>query len=142
MPNPREKASFLKDNILPIQESGQLQMVTDTNRPAISDLDIITVNGHTEKQMLPLLNYKNYQVLFCGDLFPSYAHLPLPFVMGYDTRPLLSMTEKQEVLERAINNPNFVLFFEHDAINQCGTVKKNEKGGYQADRVFNLSELG
>ena len=142
MPNPREKASFLKENILPIQESGQLQMITDTNRPTISGLDIITVNGHTEKQMLPLLSYKEYQILFCADLFPSYAHLPLPFVMGYDTRPLLTMAEKQEVLERAINNPNFVLFYEHDAVNQCGTVKKNEKGGYLSDRVFNLSDLG
>jgi glyoxylase-like metal-dependent hydrolase (beta-lactamase superfamily II) len=142
MPNPREKASFLKENILPIQESGQLQMVTDTNRPAITGLDIITVNGHTEKQMLPLLNYKDYQILFCGDLFPSYAHLPLPFVMGYDTRPLLTMAEKQEVLERATNNPNFVLFYEHDAQNECGTVKKNEKGGYLSNTVFSLSELG
>jgi hypothetical protein len=92
--------------------------------------------------MLPLLNYKDYQILFCGDLFPSYAHLPLPFVMGYDTRPLLTMAEKQEVLERATNNPNFVLFYEHDAQNECGTVKKNEKGGYLSNTVFSLSELG
>jgi len=141
-PNPREKASFLKENILPIQESGQLKMISETDRPAISGLDIVYVNGHTEKQMLPLLSYKDYQVLFCADLFASYAHLPLPFVMGYDTRPLLTMTEKQEVLERAINTPNFVLFFEHDAVNECGTVMKNEKGAYQTERLFNLAELG
>ncbi len=90
--------------------------------------------------MLPLISYKDKQLLFCGDLFPSAAHLPLPYVMSYDVRPLLTMQEREQVLSRAADNPDFVLVFEHDHQNECATVKKTEKG-FAVDSLFPLEAL-
>ncbi|WP_412987403.1 MBL fold metallo-hydrolase [Pontimicrobium sp. IMCC45349] len=130
-PNNREKASFLKENILPMEESGQLKFtsIPETNILTESDLgfDIFFANGHTEKQMIPMINYKGKTICFMADLLPTAGHLPLPFVMGYDTRPLLTLDEKAQFLNTAADN-NYYLFLEHDAHNEIITVKHTEKG--------------
>lgn len=138
-PNAREKASFLKENILPMQESGHLEFV-DFNKPSpFSQFDIHTVDGHTDKQMLPKIKYKDQTLVFMADLLPSVGHIPLPYVMGYDTRPLITLKEKGEFLEEAADN-GYVLFLEHDSVNECCTVKRTERG-VKLDRTFSLSEL-
>ncbi len=138
-PNPREKASFLKENILPIQSSGQLQFVDFDSRADGLPFDLITVDGHTDKQMLPKIQYKGHTLVFMADLLPSVGHIPLPYVMGYDTRPLITMKEKGEFLKEAAEN-NYILFFEHDAVNECCTVKMTEKG-VRLDETFRLDEI-
>lgn len=144
-PNPREKASFLKENILPIQESGQLNFVSLPEKDFIkrSELDfgILFVDGHTEKMMIPHINYKGKTVVFMADLLPTSGHIPLPYVMGYDTRPLLTLGEKQKFLNLAADK-NFLLFLEHDAYNELCSVKHTEKGvrleqTYSFNEVFN-----
>jgi glyoxylase-like metal-dependent hydrolase (beta-lactamase superfamily II) len=131
VPNPREKASFLKENILPIQESGQLQFVDLKGQNFISNSElnfgILSVDGHTEKQMIPHIQYKGETIVFAADLLPTVGHLPLPYVMGYDTRPLLTMNEKSLFLNEAADK-QFILFLEHDAHNELCTVKKTDKG--------------
>lgn len=137
-PNPREKASFLSDNIKPMQISGQLEFV-NTNRDDRLPFDIITVDGHTEKQMLPKLIYKGKTLVFTADLLPSVGHIPLPYVMGYDTRPLLTMGEKQAFLNEAADN-GYVLLLQHDPINECCTVKHTEKG-VRLDQTFAFDDI-
>ena len=137
-PNPREKASFLKENILPIQESGQLNFI-DSNTELIPGLSFLEVNGHTEAMMLPLIKYKNTTVAFMADLIPSVGHLPIPYVMGYDTRPLETLKEKDAILNQALEN-NWTLFFEHDPITECINVERTEKGIRKKDG-FLLSEI-
>ncbi|MBC6698690.1 MBL fold metallo-hydrolase [Hymenobacter sp. BT190] len=141
-PNPREKASFLKENILPIQESGHLRFLDPaTGIPAeLGALqEIIFADGHTEKMMVPLLNYKGRKLAFMADLLPSAAHIPLPYVMGYDVRPLQTLTEKEQVLRRAADE-NWVLILEHDATHECCTVQHTEKG-VRLSETFKLAEL-
>ena len=137
-PNPREKASFLKENILPIQESGQLNFI-DSNTELIPGLSFLEVNGHTEAMMLPLIKYKNTTVAFMADLIPSVGHLPIPYVMGYDTRPLETLKEKDAILKQALEN-NWTLFFEHDPITECINLERTEKGIRKKDG-FLLSEI-
>ena len=141
-PNPREKASFLKENILPIQESGHLQFVgTGAGVPDAlpSFQEIIFADGHTEKMMLPKLTYKDRTVVFMADLLPSTGHVPLPYVMAYDMRPLVTMTEKEQVLRRAADE-NWVLILEHDPRVECCTVQHTEKG-IRLSETFRLDEL-
>ncbi|WP_034042449.1 MBL fold metallo-hydrolase [Wocania ichthyoenteri] len=130
-PNKREKASFLKENILPIKESGQLKFTalpeTDLLKNSALGFDIFFANGHTEKQMIPMINYKGKTICFMADLLPTVGHLPIPYVMGYDTRPLLTLDEKEKFLNLAADN-NYYLFLEHDAHNEIITVKHTEKG--------------
>ena len=118
-PNPREKASFLKENIQPIKESGQLNFVNlpefDFKKRSELGFGILFVDGHTEKKMIPHINYKGKTLVFMADLLPTSGHIPLPYVMGYDTRPLLTMNEKQQFLNLAADK-NFILFLEHDPI--------------------------
>ena len=137
-PNPREKASFLSENILPIQQCGQLQFI-DTSSEFMTDFNLYEANGHTEAMVLPLINYKNTTIAFMADLIPSVAHLPLPYVMGYDVRPLNTMIEKEYILNEAVKN-NWTLFFEHDPITECCQVIQTEKG-IRANHLFNLNEL-
>ncbi len=125
-PNPREKASFLKENILPLQESGQLKF-TEKGKSPFDNIDLMYVNGHTEQMMLPVINYNNQKIVFAADLIPSSYHLPLPWVMSYDVRPLLSMTEKEKVLQNAASE-NWILLFEHDPLYEAATVALTEKG--------------
>lgn len=125
-PNPREKASFLKENIHPIQESGQLQFLQQQSRAQIG-FEVLFMDGHTEKQMLPKLNYQGKTLVFMADLLPTVGHIPLPYVMGYDTRPLLTIKEKADFLNLAADE-NYYLFLEHDAHHEICTVKHTEKG--------------
>jgi len=128
--NVREKASFIPENINPIKESGQLKFIQG-KEPIIKNdnfsFDILTFDGHTEKQMLPLLNYKNKTLVFAGDLIPTAGHIPVPYIMGYDTRPLKTLEEKSLFLEKALKN-DYLLFMEHDANNELISLKKTEKG--------------
>ena len=129
-PNPREKASFLPENILPIEESGQLQLLKGENfllEKTPLNFDIILVNGHTEKQMLPLIKYKGKTLAFAADLVPTAGHLPIPYVMGYDTRPLITMEEKSHFLSLACEE-DFLLFLEHDPYNEMISLKQTENG--------------
>lgn len=137
-PNPREKASFLSENILPMQESGQLKFVALENQQDFP-FDIIFVDGHTDKQMLPKIQYKGKTIVFLADFLPSVGHIPLAYVVGYDTRPLITMTEKEKFLKEAADN-NYVLIFQHDAVNECCTVKHTGKG-VRVDQVFPFSEI-
>ena len=130
-PNNREKASFLKENILPMQESGQLKFTAVPSGDILKNtplgFDVFFANGHTEKQMIPMINYKGKTICFMADLLPTVGHLPLPFVMGYDTRPLLTLDEKERFLKLAADR-NYYLFLEHDAHNEIITVQHTEKG--------------
>lgn len=130
-PNAREKASFLSENILPIQESGALHFIPKAEGNILynSELgfDIFFADGHTEKQMIPILNYKGKKIAYVADLLPTVGHIPLPYVMGYDTRPLLTLDEKEKFLKMAADE-NWYLFLEHDAHNEIITVQHTEKG--------------
>jgi len=139
VPNPREKASFLEENILPLQEHGVLKYLDLATKSLFPGFDFLTMDGHTDKQMLPKIQYKGRTLVFMADLLPSVGHIPLPYVMGYDTRPLLTLQEKQLFLEEAAQN-NYVLFLEHDSVNECCTVKMTEKG-VRVDQTFRLDEL-
>ncbi|MCX8491469.1 MAG: MBL fold metallo-hydrolase [Cyclobacteriaceae bacterium] len=138
-PNVREKASFLKENILPIQESGQLQFVSEKGLSPFSQMDVFFASGHTDRMMIPKIKYKDKRICFMADLLPSSHHVPLPYVMGYDTRPLLTMQEKEAFLMEAASN-NYILFLEHDPVHECCTVKHTDKG-VRLDRVFSLAEI-
>jgi glyoxylase-like metal-dependent hydrolase (beta-lactamase superfamily II) len=149
-PNEREKASFLKENILPIKESGQLSLV---DAPAThfanngllhsvsfaNNIDIRFVHGHTEKMMLPQIQYKGHTIVFMADLLPSVGHLPLPYVMSYDMFPLTTLHEKKSFLQEAFEN-QYVLFFEHDAVHECVKLVQTEKG-IRAGAGFTLADL-
>jgi glyoxylase-like metal-dependent hydrolase (beta-lactamase superfamily II) len=138
-PNAREKASFLKENILPIQESGQLKFLSKETE-LINGLSFLEVNGHTEAMMLPVVKQGNNTLAFMADLIPSAGHIPLPYVMGYDMRPLETLKEKDLILNMACDN-NWVLFFEHDPTIECVTLERTERGVRKKDNL-NLNELG
>ena len=139
VPNVREKASFLSENLLPMQESGHLNFIDLESTSNFKAFDIILADGHTEKQMLPKIQYKNHTIVFTADLLPSTHHIPIPYVMGYDVRPLLTMEEKSKFLKEAADH-NYILFLEHDNTHECCTVKHTEKG-VRLDKVFPLSNI-
>jgi glyoxylase-like metal-dependent hydrolase (beta-lactamase superfamily II) len=139
-PNDREKASFLKENILPIQESGRLKFIQ--GHDGVNFTRNITVKfafGHTEAMMLPLINYQDKQILYMADLLPSVGHLPMPYVMAYDMFPLQTLTEKKIILTEAFEK-NYILYLEHDPVNECCTLQQTEKG-IRLKETFNLNEL-
>ena len=139
-PNPREKASFLKENILPIQESGQLKFIDEVENVAWQKgINISFAYGHTDAMMLPKINYKGKTLVYMADLLPSVGHLPLPYVMAYDMFPLKTLTEKQVFLEEAVDK-GYILYLEHDPGNECCTLQRTEKGIRVAE-TFNLSDL-
>ena len=125
-PNPREKASFLEENILPIQESGQLNFISENSFQQVG-FDVLKMDGHTEKQMLPKVFYQGKTIIFMADLLPTIGHIPVPYVMGYDTRPLVTIKEKEAFLSEAADNDYF-LFLEHDAYSEICTVQHTNKG--------------
>ena len=131
VPNAREKASFLKENILPMQESGRLRFIPRDGNAFQAEtplgFGILFVDGHTEKQMIPHIAYKGKTLVFMADLLPTVGHIPLPYVMGFDTRPLLTLQEKYRFLNEAVEQ-EYVLFLQHDAHNECCTLKQTEKG--------------
>ena len=139
-PNPREKASFLKENIQPIKESDQLNFVEGTGKDQLG-FELLFMDGHTEKQMLPKINYQGKTLIFMADLLPTTGHIPLPYVMGYDTRPLLTIKEKEQFLNEAADQEYF-LFLEHDPYTELCTVQHTEKGvrlkeKYKFTDIFN-----
>jgi glyoxylase-like metal-dependent hydrolase (beta-lactamase superfamily II) len=137
-PNAREKASFLKENILPIQESGQLKFTTD-GAELFPGVKIKYMNGHTDGMMLPHISYKGKTIVFMADLLPSAAHIPVPYVMAYDTRPLLTLEEKAAFIHEAQAN-DYILFFEHDPVHECCSLQMTDRGVRPKD-YFKLSEL-
>ena len=142
-PNSREKASFLHENIMPMQESGQLHFIKRPEGDFLQESElgfgIFFADGHTEKQMIPHINYNGKTIVFCGDLLATAGHIPVPYVMGYDTRPLLTMDEKTKFMNAAAEN-KYYLFLEHDAHNQIITVEKTEKGVRLKD-VFSCQDI-
>jgi glyoxylase-like metal-dependent hydrolase (beta-lactamase superfamily II) len=142
VPNSREKASFLSENILPIQESGQLAFINrkeNLTQAVFPNMDVLFVDGHTDSMMLPHISYKGKTIVFMADLLPSVGHIPLPYVMGYDTRPLITMEEKATFLDKAAAE-SYILFMEHDSVNECCTVMATEKGVRLKD-TFSFSEI-
>jgi glyoxylase-like metal-dependent hydrolase (beta-lactamase superfamily II) len=141
-PNAREKASFLSENILPIQESGQLKFIDrigDYTPNVFNNVDVLFVDGHTESQMIPHIKYKGKTLVFMADLLPSVGHIPLPYVMGYDTRPLITLDEKAKFLTKAANE-EFILFLEHDYHNECCTLKMTDRG-VKLDETFSFDSI-
>jgi glyoxylase-like metal-dependent hydrolase (beta-lactamase superfamily II) len=136
VPNTREKASFLKENILPIKASGQLSFVKNGDLPFTH----LTVNGHTQEMMLPVIKYGKHTIVYMADLIPSVGHISLPYVMAYDMSPLVTLEEKERFLNEAVDN-NYTLFFEHDPTIECCTVKRTGRGRFEVDRQFSLNEI-
>jgi glyoxylase-like metal-dependent hydrolase (beta-lactamase superfamily II) len=141
-PNDREKASFLSENLLPLEESGQLHFL-DIDDQLVQEtpfgFQMVLVDGHTEKQMLPLIEYKGERLLYTADLIPTVGHLPIAYVMGYDVRPLITLKEKKEVLDLAVKN-NWLLFFEHDAHHELCSLKNTERG-IRSDKIITFNSL-
>ncbi|MEY5069686.1 MAG: hypothetical protein RLZ47_1548 [Bacteroidota bacterium] len=139
-PNDREKASFLKENILPIQESGQLKFIETEDGVAFTEhMKVRFAYGHTDAMMLPQIEYKGRTIVYMADLLPATAHIPLPYVMAYDMFPLQTLKEKKAFLEEALAG-DYILYFEHDAQNECCTLQQTEKG-IRVSETFKLSEL-
>ena len=139
-PNDREKASFLKENILPIKESGKLKFIDVVNGIAFTEnIKVRFINGHTEAMMLPQIKYNGKTIVFMADLLPSVAHIPIPYIMAYDTKPLQTLQEKKLFLTEAQNN-DYILFFEHDPAIECCTIQLTEKGIRSRD-IFKLSDV-
>ena len=130
-PNKREVASFLKENIIPVEESGQLNFLRKDEHNYLTmcplGFDVLFVDGHTEKQMIPIITYKGQKIAFTADLVPTAGHVPLPYIPGYDIRPLTSLREKELFLSFC-NDNDVLLFFEHDAFEELGVVHQTERG--------------
>ena len=137
-PNRRERASFLKENILPIKESGNLIFIEEEGEH-IENIEFLIFNGHTEGQIIPVINFNGKKIAFCGDLFPATAHIPMPYIMAYDTKPLITLQDKERFFDFALKN-NLTLFFEHDIFNECCSLKKTDKG-IEVDKKFKLEEF-
>jgi glyoxylase-like metal-dependent hydrolase (beta-lactamase superfamily II) len=139
-PNDREKASFLKENILPMQESGKLKFIDEKEGVKFTEnIKVRFVYGHTEAMMLPQIKYKGKTIVYMADLFPSVSHIPLSYIMAYDTKPLDTLNEKKSFLAEA-QQQDYILFFEHDPVIECCTLQLTDKGIRSKD-VFNLIEI-
>jgi len=137
-PNRREKASFLKENIIPIQEVGQLNFVENEGE-LFNNFNTLFVNGHTEAQMIPHITYKDKTIVFAADLLPSIGHIPLSYVMGYDIKPLVTLNEKEKFLNKAAEK-EYIIYLQHDNYNECCTVQQTEKGVRLKD-TFKLTDI-
>lgn len=137
-PNAREKASFLKENILPIRESGRLKFIKD-GEELVPGFRSFFVYGHTEAMMLPVILYKGNTVVYCADLIPSAGHIPVPYVMAYDMNPLITLEEKSKFLKEAVNG-NYILFFEHDPVTECCSLQMTERG-VRVKETMKISDL-
>ena len=136
-PNDRERASFLQENLVPMKASGQLDFIKNDGI-FLPGFDVLFVHGHTESQMIPHINYKGNTIVFAADLLPSVGHIPLPYVMGYDTRPLTTLEEKKVFLE-TVAKKGFTLFLEHDYYQSCCTLKETDKG-IRLDQSFQFED--
>ncbi|MBP7274356.1 MAG: MBL fold metallo-hydrolase [Saprospiraceae bacterium] len=142
-PNPREQASFLKENFVPLQTSNQLKFIKENvylDTFLYDNFSVRFVFGHTEAMMLPMINFQDKTIVFLADLIPSSFHIGLPYVMSYDMQPLFTLSEKERMLNEAVEQ-NYILFFEHDPLHECGTVKRNDKGRIVIDRLGKLSDF-
>lgn len=141
-PNPRERASFLKENFIPLEEQGVVQHLPDDAEVLnwIPQMDVLFVNGHTEKMMVPLIKYQDKTIAFCADLLPSAGHVGLPYVMSYDIRPLFTMKEKKSFLDKAVEG-EWILFLEHDHRCPCITIELNDRGRYAVKKRGSLKEF-
>ncbi|MCK5764728.1 MAG: hypothetical protein KAH26_02040, partial [Bacteroidales bacterium] len=137
-PNHREGASFLKENIFPIEESGRLKLI-DEEGEILPGISVMIFNGHTEGQIIPLINYHGRTIAFMADLLPAATHIPMPWIMAYDTRPLITLDDKTRFYKKAVPG-DYILFFEHDIFNECCTLEQTEKGVRVKER-FKLSEI-
>ncbi len=137
-PNNREKASFLEENILPIKEKYRLELI-ENDTELFPGVSVRIFNGHTDGQVIPVISYKDKKVVYMADLLPSAAHVPLPWVMSYDTRPLITLKEKENFMAEAARE-GFVLFLEHDLYHECCTVEATEKG-VRLKETFSLCEV-
>lgn len=142
-PNAREKASFLKENIMPIQESGQLSFIDRPENGFLNNselgFDILFADGHTDAQMIPHITYNGKTIVFAADLLPSVGHIPLPYVMGYDTRPLITLDEKAQFL-KSVADKEMLIFFEHDYKNELCSLKNTDRG-VRLDETYSFSEV-
>ena len=138
VPNNREKASFLRENIIPIQESGHLNFV-ETENNIFNNFNALFINGHTESQMIPHITYKDKTIVFAADLLPSSGHIPLPYVMGYDTKPLITLGEKEKFLNEAAEK-EYIIYLQHDNYSECCTVEKTDRGVRLKD-TFRLTDI-
>lgn len=139
-PNRREKASFLKENILPLKANNQLNLVVFKEKGELfPGFEIRIFNGHTQGQMIPIIKYKNKKIAYMGDLLPAVAHIPMPYIMSYDTKPLETLKDKTRFYDEALEN-DFILFFEHDIYNECCTLKQTEKG-VRVDKILKFDEV-
>lgn len=142
-PNSREKASFLIENLEPIESSGQLKFLekigSGFNYYNEIGFELLFVDGHTEKQMIPKITYKGYDFVFTADLIPTVGHIPVPYIMGYDIRPLTTMKEKAVFLDEVVKN-KYLLFFQHDAHNQIASLKETEKG-VRLETVLDFNDI-
>ena len=146
-PNEREKASFLKENILPIEESGRLQFIEVTGgidgklgeTTFTENISVRFVSGHTESMMLPQIKYNDKTIVFMADLLPSAGHIPIPYVMAYDMFPLTTLNEKKSFLKEAVEG-DYILFFEHDPVNECCNLQQTERG-IRAKDLFKLADI-
>ena len=142
-PNKREVASFLKENLLPIEQTGRLNFLSNSGGQfsfaSEFGFDVFYADGHTEKQMLPIITYKGQKIAFAADLIPTAGHIPLPYVMGYDVRPLTTLKEKEVFLNYAVEN-NVLLFLEHDSLNEIVSLKNTEKG-VRINKILKCNEV-
>jgi len=139
-PNRREKASYLKENIYPIQENNQLNILNFEEKGLLfPNFEILIFNGHTDGQIIPVVNYNGKKIAYMGDLLPAVAHIPMPYIMGYDTKPLVTLQDKERFYKEALAE-NISLFFEHDIYNECCNLHQTEKG-VQVKNIFTLEEF-
>jgi len=137
-PNDREKASFLQENFVPIKEKGKLELV-EKNMEIFPGFELRLFNGHTEGQIIPFIRHNDKTIVYMADLLPSTAHIPMPYVMSYDARPMLTMDEKKELFKEVILN-NYTLFFEHDYYNECCSLQDSQKGP-RVKELFSLKSF-
>jgi glyoxylase-like metal-dependent hydrolase (beta-lactamase superfamily II) len=138
-PNPREKATFLSENLQTIIESGQLYFVNQSQNPLGDKFEFIFADGHTEKMIMPIINYNQQKIIFAADTIPSFAHIHVPYCMSYDVRPLQTMDEKYLILDRMVKE-NILLFFDHDVVNELAEIELTDRG-YKAKNLGKLYEF-
>jgi glyoxylase-like metal-dependent hydrolase (beta-lactamase superfamily II) len=137
-PNAIEKASMLKENLQPIEDSGQLRLIRDDVQ-LTANIRLRLFSGHTKGQVIPFINYKGKTLVYVADLLPTMGNIPMAWITAYDVEPLVVFEEKKRFLDEALKN-EYVLFFEHDYYNECCTLKLTPKG-IRVDKKFNLEEL-
>jgi glyoxylase-like metal-dependent hydrolase (beta-lactamase superfamily II) len=138
-PNPREKATFLTENLMPIKDSGQLNFIDKDEKALGDEFEFIYADGHTEKMIMPVIQYKQQKIIFAADTIPSFAHIHVPYCMSYDLRPLQTMEEKTTLLNRIVSE-NILLLFDHDVVNEMADIEKTDRG-YKPKNLGKLEDF-